>query len=89
MKWRLVFYSDEKGNEPVKDFILEQSDGAIAEILHVFKLLRLFDIELREPYVKKINKSGIRALRIKHSSDIYLILFLPIQGANSYCYMRF
>ena len=44
MKWQLVFYSDEKGNEPVKDFILEQSDGAIAEILHVFKLLRLFDI---------------------------------------------
>jgi len=53
MKWRVVFYSDEKGNKPVKDFILEQSDGAIAEILHVFKLLRLFDIELREPYVKK------------------------------------
>ena len=80
MKWQLVFYSDEKGNEPVKDFILEQSDGAIAEILHVFKLLRLFDIELREPYVKKINKSGIRALRIKHGSDIYRILFFAHTG---------
>ncbi|MBA7649098.1 hypothetical protein ES703_56892 [subsurface metagenome] len=51
-----------------------------AEILHVFKLLRLFDIELREPYVKKINKSGIRALRIKHGSDIYRILFFAHTG---------
>ena len=75
MQWQLVFYADEKGNEPVKDFILKQADGAIAEILHVFKLLRLFDIDLREPYVKKIDKSGIRTLRIKHGSDIYRILF--------------
>lgn len=90
MKWRVIFYSDEKGNKPVKDFILEQSDGAIAEILHVFKLLRLFDIELREPYVKKINKSGIRALRIKHGSEIYIVFSsLPIQGANLYCCMPF
>ena len=80
MKWQLVFYSDEKGNEQGKDFILEQSDGAIAEILHVFKLLRLFDIQLREPYVKKINKSGIRALRIKHGSDIYRIFFFTHTG---------
>jgi phage-related protein len=80
MQWQLVFYSDKKGNMPVKDFILQQSDGAIAEILHVFKLLRLFNIELREPYVKKINKSGIRALRIKHGSDIYRILFFTHTG---------
>ncbi len=34
--WQVVFYMDEEGNEPVKGFILAQSDGAIAEILHVF-----------------------------------------------------
>ena len=32
--------------EPVKDFVLAQPDGAIAEILHVFKLLREFNIKL-------------------------------------------
>jgi phage-related protein len=27
------------------------------------------------PYVRKIDKSGIRELRIKHSTDIYRIFF--------------
>ena len=78
--WQIVFYIDEEGNEPVKDFILGQPDGAIAEILHVFKLLRQFNVTLRMPYVKKIDKSGIRELRIKHGSDIYRILFFGHAG---------
>lgn len=73
--WQVVFYMDEKGNEPVKDFILAQSDGAIAEILHVFKLLREFNIRLGMPYVRKIGKSGLRELRIKHGSDLYRIFY--------------
>ena len=75
MDWQVDFYIDEAGNEPVKDFILAQNDGAIAEIIHVFKLLRQLNITLGMPYVEKIGRSGIRALRIKHGSDIYRIFF--------------
>lgn len=75
MHWQLVFYIDNSGNEPVKDFVLKQADGAIAEILHVFKLLREFNITLGMPYVEKVHKSGVRELRIKHGSDIYRIFF--------------
>ncbi|MBN1160949.1 MAG: type II toxin-antitoxin system RelE/ParE family toxin [Dehalococcoidales bacterium] len=75
MDWQIIFYMDEEGNEPVKDFILAQPDGAIAEILHVFKLLREFNIKLGMPYIKKIDKSGLRELRIKHSSDLYRIFY--------------
>jgi phage-related protein len=80
MDWQIVFYMDEEGTEPVKDFILGQPDGAIAEILHVFKLLRQFNIMLGMPYVRKIDRSGIRELRIKHSSDIYRIFFFAHTG---------
>jgi phage-related protein len=80
MDWQIVFYMDEEGNEPVKDFILGQPDSAIAEILHVFKLLRQFNITLGMPYVRKIDRSGIRELRIKHSSDIYRIFFFAYIG---------
>ena len=82
MDWHVVFYMDTGGNEPVKDFILRQSDGAIAEILHVFKLLRQFNITLGMPYVDKIGTSGIRELRIKHGSDIYRIYFFAHTGKN-------
>ena len=75
INWQLVFYIDEHNHEPVKDFILQQPDGAIAEILHVFKLLRQFGTTLGMPYVRKIHESGIRELRVKHGSDIYRILF--------------
>ena len=80
MDWQIVFYIDEEGNEPVKDFILGQPDGAIAEILHVFKLLRQFNVTLGMPYVRKIDRSGIRELRIKHGSDIYRIFFFAHVG---------
>jgi len=71
----LFFYIDNDGHEPVKDFVLKQTDGAIAEILHVFKLLREFNIALGMPHVEKVHQSGIRELRIKHGSDIYRIFF--------------
>ncbi len=80
MDWHVIFYSDNEGNEPVKNFVLSQSDGAIAEILHVLKLLRQFNIALGMPYVRKIDKSGIRELRIKHGSDIYRIFFFACTG---------
>ena len=80
MEWQVVFYDDVDGSEPVKDFILAQDDGAIAEILHVFKLLRIFTINLGMPYVRKIDKSGLGELRIKHSSDIYRTFFFAYVG---------
>ena len=80
MDWHVVFYMDSRGNETVKDFILRQPDGAIAEIIHVLKLLREFNITLAIPYVEKIGSSGIRELRIKHSSDIYRIYFFAHTG---------
>jgi len=80
VNWGVIFYMDTQGNEPVKDFILAQSDSAIAEIIHVLKLLREFNVQLGMPYVKKIAKSGIRELRIKHGSDIYRIFFFAQTG---------
>ncbi len=79
MSWHVIFY-DEKNNEPVKVFILNQSYKARAEILHVLDLLHRFDVKLGRPYVTKLNKEGLRELRIKHSSDIYRIFFFASEG---------
>ena len=79
MDWRIVFYRDGNGDEPVKDFILEQPHGAIGEILHVFDLLYRFGFALGLPYVEKV-QGKIWALRIKHSSDYYRILYFACSG---------
>ena len=72
MFWNVTFYKEENEAEPVKSFILNQPDGAIGEILHVFKLLREFNLDLKHPYTRKV-EDDIRELRIKHSSDYYRI----------------
>ena len=79
MVWTVVFYKNKDGQEPVKDFILDQSDGAIGEIIHVFDLLYKFGLSLGKPYVEKI-KGNIWSLRIKHSSDYYRILYFASIG---------
>ena len=79
MDWRVILYRDELGNEPVKDFILEQPDEAIGAILHVFDLLYRFDLSLGWPYVEKI-EGKIWSLRIKHSSDYYRILYFTFSS---------
>jgi len=79
MDWRVVFYRDDTGSEPVKEFILAQPDGAIGEIIHVFDLLYRFDLSLGKPYIEKV-KGKIWSLRIKHSSDYYRILYFAFSG---------
>ena len=78
--WQVLFYPTEEDYEPVKEFILQLDYGARHEILHVLELLYKFNVKLRMPYVEKINKSGLRELRIKHGSDIYRIFFFAFTG---------
>jgi len=80
MDWQVIFYIDEEGNEPVKDFIYAQSLGAQAEITHVISLLQEFALTLRLPYIRKIGKSSIRELRIHHGSDYYRIFYFAFTG---------
>ena len=79
MDWRVIFYRDDNGNEPVKEFILAQSDDAIGEILHVFKLLYRFHLSLGKPYVEKV-VGKIWSLRIKHSSDYYRVFYFAFSN---------
>ncbi len=78
--WQVLFYPTEEDYEPVKEFILQLDYGARHEILHVLELLYKFNVKLGMPYVEKINKSGLRELRIKHGSDIYRIFFFAFTG---------
>ena len=80
MDWQIDFYSDMRGNEPVKNFIRAQSLDAQVEITHVISLLQEFALTLGLPYVTKIGKSGIRELRIHHSSGYYRIFYFAFTG---------
>jgi phage-related protein len=80
MDWQIVYYTDVAGNEPVRDFIDAQSIDTQVEIFHVIDLLRDFNLSLSYPYVEKIGRTGIRELRMKHSSDYYRIFYFAAKG---------
>lgn len=79
MEWRVVFYRNDDGEEPVKDFILNQPHGAIGEILHVIDLLYRFNLSLGKPYVEKV-VGKVWSLRIKHGSDYFRIFYFSFTG---------
>ncbi len=79
MQWQVVFYTDEQGKEPVKDFILKQSNSARAEIIHVLELLYKFGLNLNNPFVAHV-KGKLWELRIKHSTDYYRIFYFAFTG---------
>ena len=78
MVWHVVFYKDDNGNEPVKEFINVQSYSARAEIIHVIDLLYRFELSLGKPYVEKV-KGKLWALRVQHSSDYYRFFYFAFQ----------
>ena len=80
MDWQIEYYTDTIGVEPVREFINTRSLDAQAEIHHVIGLLEEFALNLRYPYVYKIGKTGIRELRIHHSSDYYRIFYFAFTG---------
>ena len=53
---------------------------AVRVELPVTELVREFNIRLGMPFVRKIGKSGLRELRIKHSSDLYRIFYFAYIG---------
>ena len=80
MDWQIEYYTDRRGNEPVRSFIDAQSIDIQSAIHHDIALLREFALDLRYPWVLKVGTTGIRELRTRHSSDLYRILYFAFTG---------
>jgi len=70
-----IIYYEENYRSPVVDFILEKSPKEQAKILREIDLLEEFGLSLGMPYIRKIANFDLWELRIKHSSNIFRILF--------------
>jgi len=79
--WRVEFYSDTSGTEPVKNFVVAQDYKHRVKILRAFQLLQEFGPLLREPHAKHVG-GGLWELRIRSGRNAYRILyFLHADGA--------
>jgi phage-related protein len=63
MAWKVKFFQTERGDYPVRDFILEQNPKTHAKIILSIELLRDNGPFLKPPHIKKL-KPNLYELRI-------------------------
>ena len=73
-QFEVIFYEDIKGNEPVKDFLLDCHTKMRAKFVGLLEVLEEKGNDLREPYSKYL-EDGIFEIRCKIGSDISRILY--------------
>lgn len=82
MKWNVIYYQKESGEEPVADFIASLPSKHRAKALWEVRLLVEYGTALREPYSKSIQGEkykGLFELRVQQGNDISRIFyFLPV-----------
>lgn len=77
--FKVIFYRQEDGTEPVKDFILSLDKKMRAKVMKELKMLSRNGPELREPYSKPL-EDGIFELRAQFGSDITRVLYFFFVG---------
>lgn len=81
MSWKVKFFQTDRGDYPVKDFILEQDHETYARIILSIQLLRDNGPFLKPPHIKKL-RTKLYELRIK--SKVPIRIFYTIYENEYY-----
>lgn len=79
MDWIVEFYRNDKGKEPVAEFLDSLSLTTRAKIIRLIDLLSKKGVLLKEPYTRKV-KGKIRELRVKDKEGAVRILYFSFTG---------
>ncbi len=80
-EWTIVFYTDEKGNSPVEDFLKGLDAKTRARFIWSLEQLRVRNVQAREPLVKHV-EGKIWELRRASNGMIYRLLYFFFTGRN-------
>lgn len=70
INWKIVYYHDAQGNEPVYKFIESLDSNVQAKLSNTFDLLVQFGVRLGLPHVKKVANTDFWELRILGADNI-------------------
>jgi phage-related protein len=73
-EWSIVFYTDERGNEPVGEFLRSLDLRAQARFTWSIEQLRIRNVQAREPLVRHI-EGRIWELRRESTTNIYRLFY--------------
>ncbi|MDR2870128.1 MAG: type II toxin-antitoxin system RelE/ParE family toxin [Deferribacteraceae bacterium] len=78
-KYQVIFFKEDNGSVPAKDFINSLDTKMVAKIYRLIAMITENGPELREPYSKHL-KDGIFELRAQIGSDISRVLYFFFMG---------
>ena len=79
MQWTVNYYTDETGEQPVKEWIDTLEEKLQLKIFRAFELLEDFNINLKAPYVKPL-EDKLYELRVKDPKGIYRVIYFAHTG---------
>lgn len=78
-EWSIVFYTTERGNSPVEEFLNSLDQKTQARFDWSIKYLKDQNIDAKEPHVKQI-EGKLWELRRSSSGNIYRIMYFFFTG---------
>lgn len=70
---KVVFYTDNTNNTPIKDFLNHLSDIQKAKVIKVFKLYQDFGLTMLIPHTKHLTGTPLWEIKIKGADSIRVI----------------
>jgi phage-related protein len=75
MEWTIEFYKTEDDESPVEEWMSSIPKTAYTKLIRNMKMLREFNITLKEPYVKQLYE-----IRAKDTNGIYRVIYFAYTG---------
>jgi phage-related protein len=78
--WHIEFYRDERGREPVRDFIRELQPGMRAKMIGNLDVLAAQGLALSMPLARPIAGHGLWELRTQWAGNITRMFYFAVTG---------
>ncbi len=78
-EWSVVFYRDEQGHSPVREFLASLDEDTQQSIGWAIEQLRLRNVQTREPLVRHL-ESKLWELRRESNTNIYRVIYFFFTG---------
>lgn len=79
MRWIVEYYKDDKGKEPVAEFLDSLATKVQAKAFRLLELLGEYGVLLKEPYTRQV-KGKLRELRLKDTEGNIRVFYFTFTG---------
>lgn len=78
-KWQVVYFTDENGNSPVKEFLNNLTESQQGKVGRIILYIEEYGLQSIIPHTKKLSGTPFWEIRILGKDNIRVIYIIPTQ----------